>query len=176
MCFTITSIISPPTPMLKKEHKIFVIHRKVNHQLGLISLIRRSRPINLITGPVIYSMFFPIVLLDIFVSFYQLTCFPVYKLKKINRFEFIIFDRQQLKYLDWISKFHCTYCAYAVGVIGYVGAVIGSTETYFCPIKHKSKLHSTIKRKQYIDFNNSDDFDFEEKLEKIRRKITSKTH
>jgi len=162
--------------MLKNEHKVFIIHKKANNQLGIIALIKRSKPINLITGPIIYAMIFPILLLDLFVWFYQLTCFPVYKLAKFDRSDFIIFDRQELKYLDWASKFHCTYCAYAVGVINLVGAIIGATESYFCPIKHKSKLHSTIKRKQYIDFNNSDDFDFEEKLEKIRRKITSKTH
>ena len=109
-----------------------------NHQLGLWALVKRSRPINLITGPIIYSVIVPLLVLDAFVSLYQLLCFPIYKVKPFRRSEFIVFDRQELKYLDWISKFHCTYCAYAVGLIGFVSAVIGATEAYFCPIKHHS--------------------------------------
>jgi len=112
---------------------------KTNHQLGLWALVKRSRPINLITGPIIYSVIVPLLLLDAFVSIYQLICFPIYKVKSFRRSDFIIFDRQELKYLDLISKFHCTYCAYAVGLMGFVGAVIGTTEAYFCPIKHHSK-------------------------------------
>jgi hypothetical protein len=87
---------------------------KTNHQLGLIALIKRARPINLVTGPIIYSMIFPLLILDAFVSFYQWSCFPIYGIPKLSRKDFIIFDRQELKYLDWISKFHCTYCAYGV--------------------------------------------------------------
>ena len=104
-----------------------------NHQLGLWALVKRSRPINLITGPMIYSVIVPLLLLDAFVSLYQLLCFPIYKVKSFRRSEFIVFDRQELKYLDWISKFHCTYCAYAVGLMGFVSAVIGATEAYFAP-------------------------------------------
>ena len=104
---------------------------KTNHQLGLIALIKRSRPINLITCPIIYSMIFPLLILDAFVSFYQWSCFPIYGIPKLSRKDFIIFDRQELKYLDWISKFHCTYCAYGVGVVAFVGEVIGATEAYF---------------------------------------------
>jgi hypothetical protein len=44
-----------------------------------------TRPQNLITGPIIYMMIFPILLIDIFVSFYQWTCFPVYGISKISR-------------------------------------------------------------------------------------------
>lgn len=46
---------------------------KTNHQLGLMALIKRSRPVNLITGPIIYSI------------------------KKFSRKDFIIFDRLELK-------------------------------------------------------------------------------
>jgi hypothetical protein len=35
------------------------------------------RPQNLITGPIIYSMIFPFLMLDLCVSFYQFTCFPI---------------------------------------------------------------------------------------------------
>jgi len=160
--------------MLKREHKVFVIHGQTNHQLGIWALIKRSRPINLITGPIIYAMIFPVALLDLFVWFYQLTCFPVYKLEKFKRTDYIIFDRQELKYLDWASKFHCTYCAYAVGVINLVAAIIGATESYFCPIKHKLKNKLVLRKRNYINFDNDDQYDFDEKLERIRKKITNK--
>jgi len=160
--------------MLKKEYKKYVIHKKFNNQLGLIALFKRSKPINLITGPIIYAMIFPLVLLDIFVWFYQFTCFPVYKLEKFKRNQYIIFDRQELKYLDWISKFHCTYCAYAVGVINLVGAIIGKTESYFCPIKHKFKNPSIAQKIDFLTFENKDDFDYEGELFKIREEIIKK--
>ncbi len=160
--------------MLKREHKVFVIHKHTNNQLGIWALIKRSRPINLITGPIIYAMIFPIALLDLFVWFYQLTCFPVYKLEKLKRADYIFFDRQELKYLDWASKFHCTYCAYAVGVINLVAGIINATESYFCPIKHKLKNKHRSKRRNYINYENDDEYDFDEKLESIRKKITIK--
>ena len=132
-----------------------------NHQLGLWALVKRSRPINLITGPIIYSVIVPLLVLDAFVSLYQLLCFPIYKVKPFRRSEFIVFDRQELKYLDWISKFHCTYCAYAVGLIGFVSAVIGATEAYFCPIKHHSKKsHGPVRKYRFVAYEQSDDFDF----------------
>ena len=143
-----------------------------NNHLGLIALIKRSRPINLITGPIIYSMIIPLLILDIFVSFYQWSCFPIYGIPKLSRKDFIIFDRQELRYLDWISKFHCTYCAYGVGVVAFVGEVIGATEAYFCPIKHKSKkIHAAQKPTQYIPFDEPADFDFNAHLAKARDKL-----
>lgn len=146
----------------------------VNNQIGLIALIKRSRPINLITGPIIYTMILPILLLDIFVSFYQWTCFPIYKIPKISRKDYIIFDRQELSYLDWISKFHCTYCAYGVGVVAYVGQVIDATEKYFCPIKHHSKkaLQKDIKA-DYLPFDEPEGFDFDSYLEISRQEQTN---
>ena len=146
---------------------------KTNHQLGLFALIKRSRPINLITGPIIYSMILPIGLLDICVSSYQWSCFPIYGIPKITRSKYIIFDRQELKYLDWISKFHCTYCTYGVGVVSFAKEVISTTETYFCPIKHqKRKINENHHSWQRIGFDQEADFDFDAKLNTIRTEMT----
>jgi hypothetical protein len=142
---------------------------KTNHQIGLFALIKRSRPINLITGPIIYSMILPIGLLDVCVSFYQWSCFPIYGIPKITRNKHIVFDRQELKYLDWISKFHCTYCAYGVGVVSFAKEVIGATETYFCPIKHqRKKMNEAHHSWERIGFEQDENFDFDAKLNKIR--------
>ena len=147
---------------------------KTNHQLGLFALIKRSRPINLITGPIIYSMILPIGLLDICVTFYQWSCFPIYGIPKITRNKYIIFDRQELKYLDWISKFHCSYCAYGVGVVSYAKEVIAATEAYFCPIKHQHKsLQEKTRHWQQIAFEQDPNFDFNAYLTKIRNDMSN---
>ena len=146
---------------------------KANHQIGLMALIKRSRPLNLITGPIIYSMIVPLMLLDLCVSFYQWSCFPIYGIPKLSRHDFIIFDRQKLRYLDWISKFHCTYCAYGVGVVAFVAQVIGATEAYFCPIKHhEPKLLALKKRVLYLTYDEPENFDFPAYLESSRKSQT----
>ena len=77
---------------------------------GFFRWLVAYRPQNLITGPIIYSMIVPMAILDLFVSFYQITCFPIYGVAKVRRANYIVFDRQQLEYLNFIEKFHCT-CA-----------------------------------------------------------------
>jgi len=60
------------------------------------------RPQNLVTGPIIYSMIFPMLVLDLCVSFYQATCFPIYGITKVRRGDYFVYDRQQLGYLNFI--------------------------------------------------------------------------
>lgn len=132
-----------------------------------------NRPQNLITGPIIYSMIVPMVMLDLCVSFYQATCFPIYCITKVRRGDYIVFDRQQLGYLNFIEKFHCTYCAYGNGLIAYVSEVIGRTEEYFCPIKHARKMlgaHSRYAR--FLAYGEA--ADYEAKLEHFRVRLGDK--
>ena len=142
---------------------------KTNHEIGILALIKRSRPLNLLTGPIIYSMVFPIALLDACVSFYQWSCFPIYGIPKLSRSQFIIFDRQELKYLDWVSKFHCTYCAYGVGVVGFAYEIIAATEAYFCPVKHQVKKQNKNHRHwKQLAFEQDENFDFNAQLNDMR--------
>ncbi|WP_394755925.1 hypothetical protein [Rhodoferax sp.] len=129
-----------------------------------------NRPQNLITGPIIYSMIVPMVVLDLCVSFYQATCFPIYGITKVRRGDYIVFDRQQLAYLNFIEKFHCTYCAYGNGLIAFVSEIIGRTEEYFCPIKHARKMlgaHSRYAR--FLAYGAAEDY--EAKLEQFRVRL-----
>ena len=107
---------------------------------GFFRWLVTNRPQNLITGPIIYSMIVPLLLLDLCVSFYQASCFPIYGIRKVRRGDYIVFDRQQLDYLNFIEKFHCSYCAYGNGLMAYVSEIVGRTEEYFCPIKHARKV------------------------------------
>jgi len=129
-----------------------------------------NRPQNLITGPIIYAMIIPLVITDVFVSFYQLMCFPIYGIKKVRRGDYIVFDRQHLSYLNFIEKFHCTYCAYGSGIIGYVSEIIARTEQYFCPIKHAHKILGTHGRyARFLDFGEAENY--EAKLEEYRQSL-----
>jgi hypothetical protein len=129
-----------------------------------------NRPQNLITGPIIYAMIIPLVITDIFITFYQLTCFPIYGIKKVRRADYIIFDRQQLHYLNFIEKFHCTYCAYGSGMIAYISEIVARTEQYFCPIKHARKILGTHARyARFLDFGEAENY--ENKLEEYRRAL-----
>jgi len=126
-----------------------------------------NRPQNLITGPIIYSMIVPLLILDLCVSFYQATCFPIYQITKVRRGDYIVFDRQQLEYLNFIEKFHCTYCAYGNGLMAYMSEIVGRTEEYFCPIKHARKVlgnHSRYAR--FLAYG--DATDYQTRLEEYR--------
>ena len=60
-----------------------------------------DRPQNLITGPLIYGMIVPLLMLDACVSFYQWSCFPIYRIAKVRRADYLVFDRRHLEYLNF---------------------------------------------------------------------------
>ena len=151
------------------EQSIKQTHRRLKQ--NFFHWLVTNRPQNLITGPIIYSMIIPLLVTDLFVSFYQMTCFPIYGIKKVRRDDYIIFDRQQLHYLNFIEKFHCTYCAYGSGVISYVSEIIARTEQYFCPIKHARKILGTHKRyAQFLEYGVAENY--QAKLEAFRRDLS----
>ena len=126
-----------------------------------------DRPQNLITGPIIYAMIFPLMMLDICVSFYQWACFPIYGITRVRRADYIVFDRRHLGYLNFIEKFHCTYCEYGNGLMSYMAEILARTEEYFCPIKHAHKILGTHTRyNRFLDYG--DAADYEAKLEEYR--------
>ncbi|MDP3608048.1 MAG: hypothetical protein Q8R74_03130 [Methylophilus sp.] len=130
-----------------------------------------NRPLNLITGPIIYSMIIPLVITDFFITFYQITCFPIYGINKVNRSDYIVFDRQHLHYLNFIEKFHCTYCAYGSGMIAYISEIVARTEQYFCPIKHARKVLGTHARyKHFLEFGAAQDY--QANLESYRKRLS----
>jgi hypothetical protein len=91
-------------------------------------------------------------------------------LPRIARARFNAFDRQELRYLDWVSKAHCSYCAYAMGVATFSSAVIQATEAYFCPIKHQHKQQAVkASAVPYVEFEEPEGFDFDAKLETLRQ-------
>ena len=147
------------------ERTVKAAHRKLKK--NFFRWLVTNRPQNLITGPIIYGMVFPLMMLDLFVSFYQWACFPIYGIAKVRRADFIVFDRQHLEYLNFIEKFHCTYCAYGAGLMGYMNEILARTEQYFCPIKHAHRILGTHARyNRFLDFG--DAADYEARLEEFR--------
>ena len=95
-----------------------------------------ARIAHVLTAPVIYSLILPFALLDLGVTLYQLICFPVYRVPRVRRADYLVIDRQHLSYLNLIEKINCVYCGYGNGVVAYAREVGARTEQYWCPIKH----------------------------------------
>jgi hypothetical protein len=152
------------------EKSIKQTHRKLKR--SFFRWLVTDRPQNLITGPIIYSMIIPMLVTDLFITFYQLTCFPIYGIKKVRRGDYIVFDRQNLHYLNFIEKFHCSYCAYGSGMIAYISEIVARTEQYFCPIKHARKILGTHGRyARFLDFGEAENY--EAKLEEYRTSLNN---
>lgn len=151
------------------EKSIKETHRRL--KTNFFRWLVTNRPQNLITGPIIYAMIIPLIITDLFVTLYQWTCFPIYGIKKVRRSDYIIYDRQQLQYLNFIEKFHCTYCAYGSGMVCYITEIIARTEQYFCPIKHARKILGAHARySRFMEFGEAEDYP--KKLERYRKLLS----
>lgn len=139
-------------------------------KMGLLRWFLTIRPLNYLTAPIIYGAAIPLVLFDLSVSFYQMTCFPIYRIAKVKRTDYIVYDHHMLAYLNIIEKAHCLYCSYAVGLLAYAGEILARTEQYFCPIKHANKVLAAHSRyKHFLRFG--DEEDFHGKLEAFREEL-----
>lgn len=140
-------------------------------RVRFFTFLRQTRPMTVITAPVIYSLIVPFFILDLFVTVYQRICFPVYGIERVSRADFIRIDRQHLQYLNGLQKLNCVYCGYANGVIGYVQEVAGRTEAFWCPIKHAARIgaHHAYYA-QFVDYGDAEGFGAG--LTESRRKIT----
>lgn len=121
----------------------------------------------ILTIPFIWEMIIPVILIDIFVTIYQWVCFPIYKIPKVKRSEYVVMDRHKLFYLDRIEKINCWYCEYFNGVIAYVREVAARTEQFWCPIKHYKTLKERHSRYHNF-FEYGDYIEYREELEKRR--------
>ena len=147
------------------EGSVKAAHRKLKK--NFFRWLVTNRPQNLITGPIIYGMIFPMMFFDLCISFYQFACFPIYGINKVKRSDYMVFDRHQLGYLNFIEKFHCTYCEYGNGLMGYMSEILARTEEYFCPIKHAHKILGTHGHyNRFLAYGDAEDY--EKKLEEYR--------
>ncbi len=147
------------------EQAIREAHQRV--KLGLFRWFLTVRPQNYLTMPIIYSAVIPLLIFDFSITLYQWVCFPVYRIARVSRTDFIVFDHQLLSYLNVIEKFHCLYCSYVVGLLAYGQEIVARTEQYFCPIKHARKMRAPHDRYQkFLEYG--DEQDFHARLEAYR--------
>lgn len=149
------------------EKEVILRHRLL--RIRLLKYLHESKALALVTAPVIYSVIIPLALLDLFITAYQLVCFPVYRIPRVRRDEYVVMDRKYLEYLNLIQKLNCIYCEYGNGVIAYAREVASRTEQFWCPIKHARKIKGVHER--YYDFlEYGDGEEFNKKFEVQRDK------
>jgi hypothetical protein len=128
-------------------------------RIGIFRWLGESELRNVASAPFVYLMVVPLVILDAFVSIYQLVCFPLYRIAKVKRSRFIVVDRRELAYLNAIEKLNCVYCGYANGLIAYAREIAARTEQYWCPIKHARKTLDPHRRyARFADFGQGEDY------------------
>ncbi len=134
-----------------------IVEQHRQQVVRLRTYLRRAKLRNIATTPIIWLCLIPALLMDLVVSFFQAVCFPIYKIPKVRRKDYIVIDRQNLKYLNIIEKLNCIYCGYFNGVIAYVQEVAARTEQYWCPIKHAIQLKAVHSRySKFCDFGDSE--------------------
>jgi hypothetical protein len=139
------------------------------YKIGLLGFLARTRPLVALTAPLIYAGWIPFLLMDLFVTAYQAVCFPVYRIPRVCRADYMVFDRADLPYLNAIEKFNCFYCSYGNGVAAYTREVAARTEQYWCPIKHARRIHAAHER--YPGFFEYGDAEaFRRGLERLRER------
>ncbi len=145
-----------------------LLRQQRRYKTGLFYFLRHSRLLVVLTAPVIYSGWVVFVLMDLFVTVYQAICFPVYRIPKVRRGDYMIFDREDLPYLNIIEKFNCFYCSYGNGVAAYTREVAARTEQYWCPIKHARRIKAA--HGCYPSFFDHGDAEaYQQGLERLRR-------
>ncbi len=126
-------------------------------KVGSLRWLWESNPRNVLSAPVIYSMIIPFAFLDLCITLYQWLCFPLYKIAKVKRGDYIAIDRHHLPYLNSIEKLNCTYCGYINGLVAYSREIVARTEQYWCPIKHAHKVLGTHDRyAQFAEFGDAE--------------------
>lgn len=139
------------------EQGVLARHRLLKMKIS--KFLRTSKIGAILTAPVIYSLIIPFALTDLFITVYQSICFPVYRIPKVKRGDYVVMDRKYLAYLNWIEKMNCIYCEYVNGVISYTREIASRTEQFWCPIKHARKVKDPHARYyDFIDYGDTENY------------------
>lgn len=150
------------------EENVLQRHRALAKRLRRFLL--DSSLTKIVTAPVIYLLLIPLLLLDVTVWLYQSVCFPVYRIPRVIRREYITLDRHKLSYLNVVERFNCDFCSYANGLIAYVREVAARTEQHWCPIKHARKVKDCHTR-QCLFCEYGDAEGFRHRFDQLRREF-----
>ncbi len=151
------------------EHEVLEQQRRF--KTGLLRYLLSSNWRSIVTAPVIYAVLGPMLLLDLFITLYQHICFRAYRIARVKRSDYFVYDRAHLAYLNWIEKINCAYCSYGNGLMAYGREVVARTEQYWCPIKHARKVMAAHPYYTgFVDFGDAEAYQRE--LEHLRAKLT----
>lgn len=156
---------------IRKQRVFFeknVIIRQKEYAKRLFNYITDAPLKHILSAPFVWICIIPSLLLDATISLYQAVCFPIYGIPKVNRQDYVVFDRQYLHYLNLIEKVNCAYCSYVNGLFAYFQEIAGRTEQFWCPIKHAKRIKTLHSRYQKF-FNYGDAQAYRSQVEKIRR-------
>jgi hypothetical protein len=149
------------------EHEVLRAHREFRTHLA--RYLVNARFLTVLTAPVIYAMVIPFAFLDLSMTLYQVICFPAYGIPRVNRGDYIVFDRHRLAYLNALEKFNCVYCSYGNGLIAYVQEIASRTEAYWCPIKHAQRMKTFMPRyANFADYGSAETY--QQDLQRNRKK------
>lgn len=144
-----------------------VLAQQKRFRMGMLRYLFTAQWRNVLSVPFLYPVIVPLVLLDVSVTLYQWICFPLYRIPRVRRSHYFVFDRTHLAYLNLLEKFNCAYCSYGNGLVAYVREVVGLTEQYWCPIKHARKVLDA--HPHYLDFADYGDAEhYQQELTRLR--------
>ena len=144
----------------RRHHKTLMTH--------IPAYILQARLRNILTVPFVWACFPPALFMDVMLSIFQAICFPIYKIPKVKRSDYIVIDRHSLAYLNIIEKVNCVYCGYFNGLIAYVQEIAARTEQYWCPIKHARRVANIHSRyKKYLEYGDGEGY--KKEFHEIRR-------
>ena len=147
-----------------------VLEQQRRFKTGSIAYLLTANWLIVLTAPVIYALFFPILLLDLCITIYQHICFRAYGLARVRRGDYFVYDRTHLAYLNLIEKINCAYCSYGNGVMAYGREVVARTEQYWCPIKHARKIMAAHPYYTgFVDFGDAQSY--KDQLEELRAEL-----
>jgi hypothetical protein len=150
------------------EHEVLEQQRRF--KTGLLKYMLSANLRTALTAPVIYAVFFPMVLLDLSVTVYQHICFRAYGIPRVKRSDYFVYDRAHLAYLNVLEKINCAYCSYGNGLMAYAREVVARTEQYWCPIKHARKVMAAHPYYTgFVDFGDAQSYKAE--LENLRTEL-----
>jgi len=154
--------------LVEFEHGVVQEQRRL--KLGVAAFLAGAPPATVLTAPVIYSLMLPLALMDLWASAYQSICFRAYRLPRVRRRDYLVFDREALAYLNAIERLNCWFCEYANGVAAYVREIASRTEQYWCPIKHAFKVTSPhIRYQAFVNYGDAEGY--RDRLSRLREAL-----
>ena len=148
-----------------------VLAQQRRFKTGILPYMLSANLLSVLTAPVIYSVLFPMLLLDLCITVYQHICFRAYGIPRVKRSDYFVYDRAHLAYLNLIEKINCAYCSYGNGLMAYGREVVARTEQYWCPIKHARKIMAAHPYYTgFVDFGDAESY--KQELERLRTALT----